>query len=50
MKKLILIIAAIILIAFAIGVWQKMHEEPWVPYPSNIIVDTPEEFQRKNTP
>lgn len=49
MKKAIIIGALLALIAFALGYWHKKREA-WDAYPEKIIVDTPEEFQRKNTP
>jgi len=49
MKKALIIAALLVAIAFALGYWQKRREH-WDAYPQKIIVDTPEEFQRKNTP
>lgn len=49
MKKALIIGALLALIALALGYWQK-RRETWDAYPEKIIVDTPEEFQRKNTP
>lgn len=42
---LLLLLAAIF---FALGWWNKKRE--WSAYPQSIIVDTPEDFQRRNTP
>ena len=42
----ILIVAALF---FALGWWNKKQEQ-WSAYPQQTIVDSPEEFQRRNTP
>jgi len=49
MKKALIIGALLGIIAFALGYWHKKREA-WDAYPQNIIVDSHEEFQRRNTP
>lgn len=49
MKKALVICGILVVLAFALGYWQKKREH-WDAYPQKIIVDTQEEFQRKNTP
>jgi hypothetical protein len=50
MKKALIIGGILVALALALGYWNKKREPVWNAYPDKIIVDTPEEFQRKNTP
>lgn len=47
-KVIALVVFAVLFSAFMIG---YLNSKPkWSAYPAGIIVDTPEEFNRKNTP
>lgn len=50
MKKLLLLILILAVLAFALGYLMRSQRQPWAAFPESIIVDTPEEQQRRNTP
>lgn len=47
-NSLLIIVLAILGLLFV--AWYITRPATWEAWPTGIIVDTPEEFQRKNTP